>query len=66
MHGLVAFRLEGSDIAVAATRLEAMLCGGAGYVASSATTRRFRESAFLPIQSPSEGQLRWELEKYKS
>lgn len=66
IRDLVAFRLEGSNIAVAATRLEAMLRGGAGYAASSATNRRFREAAFLPIQSPSEGQLRWELAKCES
>lgn len=57
-------RLDGSIVAVAATRLEATLRGGAGYATASATNRRFREAAFLPIQSPSEGQLRWELSQY--
>lgn len=66
IRDLVALRLEGSNIAVAATRLESILRGGGGYAASSATNRRFREAAFLPIQSPSEGQLRWELAKYES
>ncbi|WP_182262844.1 acyl-CoA dehydrogenase family protein [Rhodococcus sp. UFZ-B548] len=66
VRDLVAMRLEGSNLAVAASRLEAMLRGGAGYAATSATSRRFREAAFLPIQSPSEGQLRWELAKYES
>lgn len=58
---LIQLRLDGSHVAVAATRLEATLRGGAGYAAKHPTNRRFREAAFLPIQSPSEGQLRWEL-----
>ncbi len=57
----VRLRLDASLIAGEATRLEAALAGGRGYVASSGTARRFREAAFLPVQSPSEGQLRWEL-----
>ncbi|MGX7732288.1 acyl-CoA dehydrogenase family protein [Rhodococcus sp. 2H158] len=62
---LIRLRLDGSSVAVAATRLESTLRGGAGYASSSATNRRFREAAFLPIQSPSEGQLRWELSQYE-
>ncbi|KOS55137.1 acyl-CoA dehydrogenase family protein [Rhodococcus rhodochrous] len=62
---LIRLRLDGSLVAVAATRLESTLRGGAGYASSSATNRRFREAAFLPIQSPSEGQLRWELSQYE-
>ncbi|WP_305093443.1 acyl-CoA dehydrogenase family protein [Prescottella sp. R16] len=58
---LIQLRLDGSYVAVSATRLEATLRGGAGYAAAHPTNRRFREAAFLPIQSPSEGQLRWEL-----
>ncbi|UYP18574.1 acyl-CoA/acyl-ACP dehydrogenase [Rhodococcus sp. Z13] len=61
----VRLRLDGSIVAVAATRLEATLRGGAGYASASATNRRFREAAFLPVQSPSEGQLRWELSQYE-
>lgn len=61
----IRLRLDGSVVAVAATRLEATLRGGAGYASASATNRRFREAAFLPIQSPSEGQLRWELSQYE-
>lgn len=57
----VRLRLDASLVAGEATRLEAALAGGRGYVASSGTARRFREAAFLPVQSPSEGQLRWEL-----
>lgn len=57
----VQLRLDASLVAGEATRLEAALAGGRGYVAASGTSRRFREAAFLPVQSPSEGQLRWEL-----
>lgn len=61
MRDLIRLRLDGADLAMTATRLEVTLRGGAGYAHSSATNRRFREAAFLPVQSPSEGQLRWEL-----
>jgi alkylation response protein AidB-like acyl-CoA dehydrogenase len=60
---LVRLRLEASELAVAATRHEAAVTGGAGYLAASATARRLREAAFLPIQSPTEAQLRWELSR---
>lgn len=54
-------RLDASHLAGRATRLEATLAGGRGYVTTSGASRRFREAAFLPVQSPSEGHLRWEL-----
>jgi alkylation response protein AidB-like acyl-CoA dehydrogenase len=60
---LVRLRLAASEQAVAATRHEAAVTGGAGYLATSATARRLREAAFLPIQSPTEVQLRWELSR---
>ncbi|MEZ0365429.1 acyl-CoA dehydrogenase [Mycobacterium sp. pUA109] len=62
---LIRLRLDASTTAVNATRLESTLCGGAGYVLGTAANRRFREAAFLPVQSPSEGQLRWELAQYE-
>ena len=37
--------------------------GGRGYAMSSPTARRAREAAFLPVQSPSQSQLRWELDR---
>ena len=58
---LIRLRLDASHVAVASTRREATLRGGAGYAIGHPTNRRFCETAFLPIQSPSEGQLRWEL-----
>lgn len=58
---LIALRLDGTELATATTRLGLALDGGRGYAVASATNRRFREAAFLPVQSPSEAQLRWEL-----
>lgn len=58
---LLRIRLDASHLCQEATRLGATLAGGRGYVASSTAARRLREAAFLPVQSPSEGHLRWEL-----
>ena len=49
--------------AVTAANLEVRVAGGAGYAKSSPASRRFREAAFIPVQSPSESQLRWELDR---
>ena len=54
-------RLDASHLAQQATRLELTLAGGRGYLVASGANRRFREAAFLPVQSPSEGHLTWEL-----
>lgn len=62
---LIRLRLDSARAAVDVTRLELSLTGGAGYTLGSAANRRFREAAFLPVQSPSEGQLRWELTRYE-
>jgi alkylation response protein AidB-like acyl-CoA dehydrogenase len=58
---LVQLRLDCARLATATTALEAKVVGGRGYVTTSSTARRLREAAFLPIQAPTEGQLRWEL-----
>ncbi|MDO4632165.1 MAG: acyl-CoA dehydrogenase family protein [Corynebacterium sp.] len=63
---LLELRLEAAEVAVAAANLEVRVAGGAGYAKSSPASRRFREAAFIPVQSPSEAQLRWELEKAKA
>lgn len=60
---LLLLRLDGAEIAPAATRLEAILCGGMGYAQAAPANRRMREAAFLPVQSPSQSQLRWELDR---
>lgn len=62
LRELIRLRLDAARLAVSAARLEATVSGGRGYVASSPTSRRLRETAFLPIQSPTEGHLRWELQ----
>jgi alkylation response protein AidB-like acyl-CoA dehydrogenase len=57
----ISLRLEAAVLAREATQLELCVTGGRGYVAASPTARRLREAMFLPVQSPTEGQLRWEL-----
>jgi alkylation response protein AidB-like acyl-CoA dehydrogenase len=57
----ISLRLEAAVLAREATQLELCVTGGRGYVATSPTARRLREAMFLPVQSPTEGQLRWEL-----
>jgi alkylation response protein AidB-like acyl-CoA dehydrogenase len=52
-----ALRLDAARLAGEATRLEAAVVGGAGYVADSPTARRLREAAFLPVQAPTEALL---------
>lgn len=61
LRDLLQLRLDAARLATRVTRLEATLAGGRGYQAASAAGRRFREAAFLPVQSPSEGHLLWEL-----
>ena len=61
---LLQLRLDVSHLATAATHCELQTVGGAGYVAGSPTARRVREVTFLPVQSPTEGHLRYELEKH--
>jgi alkylation response protein AidB-like acyl-CoA dehydrogenase len=56
-------RLAAAHLARDATHLELCLTGGRGYAHASPTARRLREAAFLPVQSPTEGQLRWELSR---
>lgn len=58
---LLELRLDAAQAAVAAANLEVRVAGGAGYAKNSPASRRFREAAFIPVQSPSESQLRWEL-----
>lgn len=56
-------RLDASHLATRATQLELAVRGGAGYATVSATARRVREALFLPVQSPTEVQLQWELQQ---
>lgn len=57
-------RYEAARLAAEAARLESALAGGRSYVTTSATNRRLREAMFLPVQSPSEVQLRFELDRF--
>jgi alkylation response protein AidB-like acyl-CoA dehydrogenase len=61
VRDVLKLRLDASHLAQQATRLELTLAGGRGYLVASGANRRFREAAFLPVQSPSEGHLTWEL-----
>jgi alkylation response protein AidB-like acyl-CoA dehydrogenase len=51
-------RLDGIEVATRAVALETAVCGGTAYRADSATGRRVREVAFLPVQAPTLAQLR--------
>jgi alkylation response protein AidB-like acyl-CoA dehydrogenase len=58
---LARIRLDAMDVAAHAVRLESAVSGGSGYLAGSGTARRVREAAFLPVQAPTEAQLRSEV-----
>lgn len=60
---VLALRLEAGRLAMALATLEVKTAGGKGYITDSAPNRRYREATFIPVQSPSEAQLRWELDK---
>jgi alkylation response protein AidB-like acyl-CoA dehydrogenase len=60
-HDLLEVRLGAAEIVSAAAALEIRTAGGKGYASRTAPSRRFREAAFIPVQSPAESQLRWEL-----
>lgn len=55
-----ALRLAAMRLAAEAVRLEVAVAGGRGYRSDSPTSRRVREAAFLPVQAPTEAQLRVE------
>lgn len=63
---LLELRLGAGRLVPRATALEATLIGGRGYVAASPTARRLREGSFLPVQSPTEGHLEWELDRQRA
>lgn len=60
---LLALRLAWGQLAVEAVALEQKAVGGRGYMSRSGTARRLREAAFLPVQAPTEVQLRWLLSR---
>lgn len=61
---LLEIRLEAAKLATDCTSLESRVIGGRSYIASCETSRRVREALFLPVQAPTEGQLRWERSQY--
>ena len=65
INRLLQIRLDFALLAQSAVNLEHKLHGGRAYAASSPVARRLREAAFLPIQAPTEVQLRWILSKLK-
>jgi alkylation response protein AidB-like acyl-CoA dehydrogenase len=60
---LLSLRLDSAKLSSAAADLEVRTAGGKGYASSTSASRRYREAAFIPVQSPSEAQLRWELDR---
>lgn len=62
-HHVVKVRLDAAHLATAATQLELAIRGGQAYGAKTPTARRVREALFLPVQSPTEAQLQWELQQ---
>ncbi|UAL28527.1 acyl-CoA/acyl-ACP dehydrogenase [Nocardioides rotundus] len=63
---LLRLRLDAADVAVVAAGQEVRTAGGRGYARQTDVSRRYREAAFLPVQSPSETQLRWELARART
>jgi alkylation response protein AidB-like acyl-CoA dehydrogenase len=63
VRDLLQLRLDWAGIAGEAVRIEFATAGGRAFMRSNATARRLREAAFLPIQAPTEAQLRWTLSR---
>ena len=63
VRDVLQLRLDWGRIAVDSVALELKAVGGRGYTRQSGTARRLREVAFLPVQSPTEVQLRWLLSR---
>lgn len=61
---LLDLRIAAARLATECTALESRIVGGRSYIATCETARRLREALFLPIQAPTEGQLRWERSQY--
>jgi alkylation response protein AidB-like acyl-CoA dehydrogenase len=58
---LARLRVDAMSVAQDAVTLELAVAGGRAYRADSATSRRVREAAFLPVQAPTLQQLRREI-----
>lgn len=58
---LLSLRLSSAELSSTSADVEIRTAGGKGYASRTSASRRYREAAFIPVQSPSEAQLRWEL-----
>lgn len=58
---ILATRLEAGVLAKELTRVETLIAGSRAFVITSDVNRRYREATFIPLQAPSELQLRSEL-----
>jgi len=56
-------RLDAAELVRGASHLEFAATGGRAYGATAGASRRAREAAFLPVQSPTEVHLRWDLDR---
>lgn len=65
-HHVVKLRLDAAHLATSATQLELAIRGGQAFGAKTPTARRVREALFLPVQSPTEAQLQWELQQFSA
>ena len=60
---ILKMRLDAGQLGVDLAALELKTSGGKGFITNSEANRRYRESSFIPLQAPSEVQLRWEIER---
>lgn len=58
---VLAMRLTAGQLAGQLATFELKTGGGKAFITTSDTNRRYREATFIPLQAPSETQLRWEL-----
>lgn len=61
---ILTMRLNAGQVAVQLASLELKTSGGKGFITTSDTNRRYRESTFIALQAPSEAQLRWEIDQF--
>lgn len=62
---ILTMRYDAGRLGVELATLEMKTVGGKSFITTSDTNRRYRESTFIPLQSPSEAQLRWEIEQLR-
>ena len=65
-HAVLALRLEDGLLAKEVTRSETMTAGNRAFVMTSDVNRRYPDATFIPLQTPSDAQLRAELTQESS